>query len=187
MKTFFTSDTHFNHESILKYCARPWSSVSEMNEALISFWNEVVTPEDTVYHLGDFAMGDRDLIPSVLSRLNGRIILIRGNHDKTYSLKYFPEVHDRIVLDMNGHMLELVHNPSHAQMIHEKGITFCGHVHEKWSFKDTGNHISADVIEDHEYRHGEFYTKTKIYNVGIDVRGYTPRTFEEIVLLCNLA
>lgn len=76
-----TSDTHFNHANIIKYCNRPFSSVEEMNETLINNWNNVVSHDDTVYHLGDFAMGDKSLIPEILGRLNGHIHFIMGNHD----------------------------------------------------------------------------------------------------------
>ena len=53
---FFTSDTHFNHKAIISYCSRPFESVEEMNDRLIDNWNQVVKPNDTVYHLGDFAL-----------------------------------------------------------------------------------------------------------------------------------
>ena len=76
-----TSDTHFNHANIIKYCNRPFSSVEEMNETIIANWNKVVSQGDTVYHLGDFALGDKSLIPDILERLNGHIDLIIGNHD----------------------------------------------------------------------------------------------------------
>lgn len=77
---FFTSDTHFGHTNILQFCNRPFHSVQEMNEALINNWNNVVRPEDTVYHLGDFAFGGSQLWNDVLSKLNGHIYLILGNH-----------------------------------------------------------------------------------------------------------
>jgi len=76
-----TSDTHFNHTNIIKYCNRPFSSVEEMNETLVNNWNEVVSQGDTVYHLGDFALGDKLLIPEILRCLNGHINFIMGNHD----------------------------------------------------------------------------------------------------------
>lgn len=76
-----TSDTHFNHANIIKYCNRPFSSVEEMNETIIANWNKVVRWDDTVYHLGDFALGDKSLIPNIFRRLNGRINVIMGNHD----------------------------------------------------------------------------------------------------------
>lgn len=82
---FFISDTHFKHGNIIKYCNRPFSSVEEMDEAMIENWNEVVRPNDTVYHLGDFmfARGYKasEQIADYASRLNGKIHLILGNHD----------------------------------------------------------------------------------------------------------
>lgn len=58
---FFTSDTHFGHVNIILYCNRPFASVLEMNEQVIARWNDRVGPRDTVYHLGDFAMGLKNL------------------------------------------------------------------------------------------------------------------------------
>lgn len=70
-KTFFTSDTHFNHAKVIKYCARPFASVEEMNRELLSRWNAVVGPEDTIFHLGDFAMGKTSEWPGLRRQLNG--------------------------------------------------------------------------------------------------------------------
>lgn len=84
-----TSDTHFNHANIIKYCNRPFSSVEEMNETIIKNWNKVVSEDDTVYHLGDFALGDKSLIPNILERLNGHINLIIGNHDNLNIMESF--------------------------------------------------------------------------------------------------
>ena len=179
MTVFFTSDTHFNHNNILTYCPRPWATVEEMNEGLIENWNHTVGPGDTVYHLGDFAMGDRTMVPNILSRLNGHIILVRGNHDYRKSLVHFTEVHDRLVVEVDGQQVELVHNPAHAQF--QEGISFCGHVHEKWVEKKPGETIPADETPDHAYKHPAIVARSHIYNVGVDVRGYTPRTFREIV------
>ena len=82
MKTFFTADTHFNHANVIKYCARPFASIDEMNREMIARWNAVVGAKDTVYHLGDFAMGKPTEWPSFLRQLNGaKKFLSRGNHD----------------------------------------------------------------------------------------------------------
>jgi calcineurin-like phosphoesterase family protein len=78
---FFTSDTHFFHEGIIKFCNRPFESVEEMNETLIRNWNETVPKDGTVFHLGDFAFGGWREWMSAYNRLNGKIYLILGNHD----------------------------------------------------------------------------------------------------------
>ena len=80
METFFTSDTHFGHKSVIDFCKRPYFYVEEMDEALVENWNSVVGPEDRVYHLGDFAWTMK-AAKRIRPRLNGNIRLIIGNHD----------------------------------------------------------------------------------------------------------
>ena len=81
MKFFIISDTHFGHEQIIKYCGRPFKSTKEMDEMLIKNWNEVVSNNDTIIHLGDVGFGKKAYIASIIKRLNGKKILIMGNHD----------------------------------------------------------------------------------------------------------
>lgn len=78
-RVFVVSDTHFNHANIIKYQDRPFNSVEEMNEALVKNWNERVGKNDFVIHLGDFGMPNS--VPTFLPRLNGRVFLLKGNHD----------------------------------------------------------------------------------------------------------
>lgn len=80
------SDTHFGHENIIKYCDRPFKDSKEMDECIVSNWNEIVKPGDKVYHLGDVYMGQRtkktdDYWNWFFARLNGQKRLILGNHD----------------------------------------------------------------------------------------------------------
>jgi calcineurin-like phosphoesterase family protein len=83
MNVWFTADTHLGHFNVVKYCSRPWNTVEEMNDGLIERWNSKVKPGDTVYHLGDFCLTKRvDLIDGWLSKLNGTIRLVKGNHDQ---------------------------------------------------------------------------------------------------------
>ena len=85
----FTSDTHFNHANIIKYCNRPYSSVEEMNQGLEEEWNKVVSTKDTIWHLGDVTWNHFDL-----NRLNGQKKLIKGNHDhETQISGFFKEVY----------------------------------------------------------------------------------------------
>ena len=82
------SDTHFAHANILAYC--PWrttwaSSITEHDESIIAAWRGCVGPDDVVLHLGDFSMGAKEAAVEIRRRLPGRIILIRGNHDRSPS------------------------------------------------------------------------------------------------------
>lgn len=89
MKTFFISDTHFNHNNIIRYCNRPFSSVQDMNEEIIQNWNSRVKKEDIVWFLGDFTLGhDKEVIKNLFMQLNGQIHMIRGNHDKLTKKDY---------------------------------------------------------------------------------------------------
>ena len=112
MSLFFTSDTHFGHTNIIKYCKRPFLldpsrgfvdrnlDTDEMDEALIKNWNSVVQPSDTLYHIGDLAFyKDQRKTMNLLRRLNGNKVLIRGNHDKYLdkeALDMFGSVHFEI-------------------------------------------------------------------------------------------
>ncbi len=102
---FFTSDHHFGHANIIKFCERPFKDVKEMNETLIRRWNEKVKPEDEVYHIGDFAMTkDNELVSNILDRLNGTKYLIVGNHEgaalnNRKKFKWVKEYHELKVKD----------------------------------------------------------------------------------------
>ena len=79
---YFTSDNHFGHDNIVKWTARKWKTVEEMDEGLIKRWNGTVKESDTVIVVGDFAFSNSTRRTEILSRLNGTKILVRGNHDK---------------------------------------------------------------------------------------------------------
>ena len=83
-KVYFSSDHHFYHANIIKLCNRPFSSVVEMNETMVRRWNETVSPDDTVYYLGDFSLAFRP-VELFTYRLNGNKFLIPGNHDFCHS------------------------------------------------------------------------------------------------------
>lgn len=158
--TWIISDTHFGHVNILDYepCRHQWLStgidaakddlVGHMNSVLIEAWNSTVSEGDTVYHLGDFAMGNPEKWPGYRKRLNGRIVLIKGNHDKKperwLDITKGDEVHDVMVLpkDASGDLGVVVmrHDPSKftAEEISSADWLFHGHLH-------SGNH-RADTI-----------------------------------------
>lgn len=88
-----TSDQHFYHRNIIKpeYEDRPFIDLDNMHECMIMDWNSVVHKKDFVYVLGDLAFGNKEMIRSILDRLNGRIHLIMGNHDGKRSYKWWME------------------------------------------------------------------------------------------------
>jgi calcineurin-like phosphoesterase family protein len=83
---YFTSDLHINHSNIISLCNRPYGNVEAMNEDIMTIWNNIVKPNDTVYMLGDMffhnKLSSRAYINDYITRLNGRKILIQGNHDR---------------------------------------------------------------------------------------------------------
>jgi calcineurin-like phosphoesterase family protein len=160
---WFTSDTHFGHKNIIRYCNRPFKNVWEMNYQLIENWNARVKSGDTVYHLGDFAFLAPKQIKDVIDCLNGNIIMVRGNHDGPNH--FYPGI--AITLDLkidpnqsNDYWLPLSHYPEIALKACD-GMAFCGHIHNQWrSWQPTPNKL--------------------IYNVGVDVWDYRPISMDEI-------
>jgi len=82
MKIFITADHHFHHKNIIEYCNRSFKTVEEMDNVTIEKWNKKVGRDDLVIHLGDFALGTKEQVKETKEKLNGTIILIKGNHDR---------------------------------------------------------------------------------------------------------
>ena len=89
---YFIADTHFNHTNIIKYCNRPFKNTDEMNKYIIKKWNSVVKQTDTVYHLGDVGFGKFEELKTLVGSLNGRKILLRGNHDFKIGVNTWKEI-----------------------------------------------------------------------------------------------
>lgn len=166
---FFTSDTHFQHVNILKYEPdRKFRDLAEHDMKLIENWNNTVYPADTVYHIGDFCMGDRNKLASIKHQLNGEIILIAGNHDRMHKTgQIYPQiheafgqdmVHDELTIEHGGFKIYMRHEPDMAfSPINDQHIHLAGHVHSAWT------------------RLGS------IINVGADVCGLRPMTLSELL------
>ena len=152
-KIFFTSDTHFGQQRTFDLSMRSmyFKDVEEMDLEMISRWNEVVSPYDIVYHLGDF--GDFD----VAKKLNGDIIMLEGNYEKKpeYSIsekqrKYFKHIWSREIAhyydsDSKVEVREfaMVHEPENARDYN--GFYLFGHIHEKQKVKKNGLNVGVDV------------------------------------------
>jgi calcineurin-like phosphoesterase family protein len=185
MNTWFTSDMHFGHANIIRYSNRPFRDLDHMHAGLIDRWNEVVQPEDTVWVLGDVAMGIIDESLAFVGRLNGHKLLLAGNHDRCWAFhgpkhepwiqRYqdagFDGIHQgQMPLDVEGHTVELCHFPYRgdsqyedryleARPVDNGAWLLHGHVHETW--KQWGRMI----------------------NVGCDVWDYRPVAASELAAL----
>lgn len=82
---WFSADLHLGHFNLVKYdySQRPFKSIEEMDDTLISNWNKMVRPDDTIYFLGDFALASKTKTLEYRKRLNGKISVVEGNHDKS--------------------------------------------------------------------------------------------------------
>ncbi len=176
---FFIADTHFFSKKCIQYDNRPFSRVEEMNETIIRNWNAVVSPDDTVYLVGDYSYGCGADIVSTAQRLRGRKILIRGNHDNDVNLKYsFEAIYDYLEVHVNGATCILCHYPISSFKDMQKGGTvhIYGHVHNSYEAK-----IANDVYDRMRRLPGRNYS-FEAYNVGCmqEYMDYTPRTLEEL-------
>ena len=140
MKRFLIADTHFGHANIIKYESRPFSSVDEMDLTLINYWNTTVNKDDIIYVLGDFTLSRRmPVISNIVSRLNGRKVLIMGNHDtrkpKDYIACGFEVVTRKAIMVEPG--IILMHEPfMDESLIAPNYIYFFGHVHANKTLMD---------------------------------------------------
>lgn len=167
MKIMVVSDPHFNHTNIIPYSNRPFNSLREMDAAIINNWNRVVSDDDVVLCLGDFCFGTKDNIPYYTRQLNGRKILIKGNHDRSRSLYLDAGFQD--VLS------EFILHPGQAG--NKKTILFC---------HKPRIGIRGDVANIHGHIHEQTLDPTifeleNYFNVSVENINYTPIDLQEII------
>ena len=139
MTIWFISDTHFDHENILKFKrddgspVRDFISVVEMNETIIARWNEHIRPSDHVYHLGDVTMARGKAwkhIDTIMSRLNGHRRIVLGNHDQLNSEWYFRQFEKVVSYRVLDDLL-FSHIPVHTDSLGRFKVNVHGHTHTR--------------------------------------------------------
>lgn len=157
-KTYFIADTHFGEERIRKYENRPFESAAQMDSELIRRWNNKVSAEDTVYLLGD--VGADGYESEILAKLNGKKILVKGNHDTKSNEEYrnfgFSEVYDCPVIIEGFWIL------SHDALYVNENMPYAnlfGHVH------------NSPIVKNYSKQH---------YCVSVERIDYAPIDFAEI-------
>lgn len=170
---FLTSDTHWNHSKGFLYEPRGFKSIQEHDEQIIKNWNSVVSPDDTVYHLGDLGMGtDYEYLAACVKRLNGRIKWIFGNHDGDKKIEYLfrncrnldPYGYAEVIKDGKWQFY-LSHFPTAVgnyddEARHRKFYCLCGHSHTSDKWQD--------------------FRTMKSYHVELDAHHNTPVSLESI-------
>lgn len=141
-KVFLISDTHFGHYGVCKFLnqdgskMRPWDNPEEMDEAMIQYWNETVSPKDTVYHLGDYVINRRAM--KTASQLHGRKCLIKGNHDIFKLNEYSEHFYDIRAYHVISGMI-LSHVPVHDSQFYRFSCNVHGHLHSKRVLTQNGD------------------------------------------------
>lgn len=170
-KRFITSDHHLLHHNIYRFTddaghrIRPWAqNAHEGDEMMIDAWNAVVRPGDTVYHLGDIAIKRPGL--KLLERMNGRKILIRGNHDIFRLKDYLPHFADIRGSHKLGAMI-LSHYPIHPDSI------------PRWCLANVHGHIHQNTV----MRRSRWWRKvpdTRYFNMCVEAIGLAPIEIDDL-------
>lgn len=171
-KVWFTSDLHFWHKNICKYCDRPYESIEEMNEAIIANWNSVVKEDDVVFVLGDLGFCGIEKLRHLMSQLKGKIFLIQGNHD---SDKVVDKLYEEGLIKDYFKLLEVtIINDEECP---NQQLTLCHFPMIDWYNKEKG----AWMIHGHQHQLPETPScSPKHYDVGLDKNGMTPISFEQL-------
>lgn len=163
---FLVSDTHFGHAGVCRFTRddgftklRPWDDPAEMDEAMVKAWNETVKPTDKVYHLGDVVINRKAL--SIMHRLNGDKVLIKGNHDIFKLSDYTPHFRDIRAYHVMNNMI-LSHIPIHPDGLYRFKANIHGHLH--------ANRVMRDGEIDPRY-----------FNVSVEQIDFRPMLFEDVV------
>lgn len=166
-RTWVAADHHFGHANILNFKRddgtplRDFKTLDDHDETIIAAHNSVVSPEDRVYLLGDVVMVRRYL--HKLGRLNGRLVLVKGNHD-IFSLKdyspYFDDIRSYVVQkDKDGHKVILSHMPVHPDSVGQDNTNIHGHLH--YNKLDDARYVCVSMEHLPEYKPIQIYEALK--------------------------
>lgn len=174
---YYISDNHFGHKNVIRFDKRPFADTTLMDEVLINNWNERVTDEDMVCIIGDCFWKNEESSVNIIKRLNGKKILIQGNHDRVHGKLrfYYDEILKYEEIVDNGRRVVMSHYPMlfyNAQ--HYGAIMLYGHVHNTREWK---------YVEKWKKELWDDGIPCKIINVGVMMTymNYTPRTLDELL------
>lgn len=168
---YFTSDLHLGHKAAINMCERPFADIEEMNRVLIDNINSRVKKNDTLYILGDISHRcPVEEANKMISQINGKKYLIKGNHDKKYDSSLFEGIYDFLEVSLNGQAISLMHYPMVEWPKSRHGsIHLHGHQHNKM-----------------EYNLQQREKGILRYDVGVDANAFSPVSINEILEFFNM-
>ena len=180
-----TSDLHFGHEAIIKYCKRPFATVQEMDEALIQNWNRLVQPTDTIYILGDMTLAPYKYFEPIAKRLNGIKYLVKGNHDHFSDGQYRKlgfTVFEEIKMKLAGKTVRMSHYP-YALPWYKRLFAYKSELRfmERRPPKIPGEWL----LLGHSHVNYKKANDGQRIHVGVDGNNYCPISLKEIESLMN--
>lgn len=183
MAYYYISDTHHEHANIMRFDKRPWKHVDEMEKDMIKAWNKKVKPDDTVVIIGDFCWGTARAWRRLLPLLNGKKILIIGNHDGKLPgdvKKLFLGVYDYKEIVDGEYRICLSHYPiiAYRHDSDPKTLMFYGHVHDTSEFRAFKK--AVQVFKESCLAEGYAY-QGNLYNCWCGFYDWAPATLEEIL------
>jgi len=178
---YFSSDHHFSHTNVIRFCGRPFSSVEQMDSQMIMKWNSVVTPKDQVFYLGDFTLGNYKVASQYLEKLNGKLFMMEGNHDRWMrNMSLYPKTKSGVIellpplynMKVNGQVFVLCHYPMSSWLNSHYGSTHLfGHVHGKFG------HVAES--QDNDLPPNQ--KRGKKIDVGVDINHFYPVSLDEVL------
>lgn len=186
MNIWFTSDPHYYHANVIKYCNRPFNSVEEMNEKMILNWNSVVRPGDKVYVLGDFAMAFRP-IEIFSSRLMGDKELTPGNHDFCHPYNKKSRNADNRAKWIQKYQEHGWQVSPITSTLDISGVAIVNLSHMPYDCQDTRykDYIPKDdgrwLLHGHTHSKERFNADKRLIHVGVDAWDYTPIHLDQII------
>lgn len=185
MSVWFTADTHFGHKNVIGFCNRPYTNVDEMNEDLIAKWNDSVQEGDTIYHLGDFAFLNKVKTREIIERLNGDIILLKGNHDANRKKEFFLDCGMTAVYDLGyGHTLEYFSDDDEVlfEMCHYPVQEAMGDYDQRdYLLLEAPPRSEVPGVLVHGHVHQQWRMRRNMVNVGCDVWGLKPVSLRKLL------
>lgn len=147
-----------------------------MNEVLIENWNNTVSNNDIVFHLGDFCFGGSKLWNDVLNRLNGKIYLILGNHDIKQIRQGYKSRFENISMQMSIKIED-----KSILMNHYPFLCFAGSYNKENIPYILNGHVHTSKICNTGKDFDRLSNMLPMqYDVGVDLNNYKPISFLEL-------